>query len=391
VLKFHFSTPEGRYSEETWNKKMNDHDNATILLVDDIPDNIRVLGKILKRKGYSFAIATNGKETFDLLDQQIPDLILLDIMLPDTDGFDICKKLKADEKTKEIPVIFLSAKRELEDKLRGFETGAVDYITKPFEEVEVIARVSAQVRLKKSADMIREYSSALEKANTAKDKLFSVISHDLRGPVGSVHTVLELLTQNVFNEDEKEEFLKDAERSVKNILELLETLLHWARSQQDRIEYKPEHIDMAEIIQENMSLLRRAAKNKSIQLYAEICEPVYAYADRDTMTAVLRNLISNAVKFTPESGTISISAISGENHIEITVKDSGIGISRENVKKLFAIDRTVVRQGTNKEKGTGLGLVICKEFIEKNRGNIRVETEIGKGSSFIVTLPRENP
>lgn len=366
---------------------MNDNDHATILLVDDLPDNIRVLGKILKRKGYSFAIATNGKETFDLLDQQLPDLILLDIMLPDTDGFEICKKLKADEKTKDIPVIFLSAKRELEDKLRGFEMGAVDYITKPFEEIEVIARVSAHARLKKSADMIREYSSALEKANAAKDKLFSVISHDLRGPVGSVHTLLELLIQNIFNEDEKEEFLKDAERSVKSILELLETLLHWARSQQNRIEYSPERIDMTELIQENISLLRNAAKNKSIRLTAEICEPVYAYADRDTMTTVLRNLISNAVKFTPESGEISISATSGENQVEITVKDSGIGISRENVKKLFTIDRSVVRHGTNREKGTGLGLVMCKEFVDKNRGNIRVETRVGKGSSFIVTLP----
>lgn len=136
---------------------------AMILLVDDIPDNIRVLGKILKKEGYSFAIATNGKETFDMLDQQIPDLILLDIMLPDTDGFEICKQLKEHERTKDIPVIFLTARTELADKIKGFNAGAVDYITKPFEEVEVIARVSNHVRLKKSQDIIRQYYDDLEK------------------------------------------------------------------------------------------------------------------------------------------------------------------------------------------------------------------------------------
>jgi diguanylate cyclase (GGDEF)-like protein len=140
-----------------------DYKAAMILLVDDIPDNIRVLGKILKEEGYSFAIATNGKETFDMLEQKIPDLILLDIMLPDSDGFEICKKLKENERTKDIPVIFLTAMTELEDKIRGFNAGAVDYITKPFEEAEVIARVSNHVRLKKSQDIIRQYYDDLEK------------------------------------------------------------------------------------------------------------------------------------------------------------------------------------------------------------------------------------
>jgi len=151
--------------------------DVVILLVDDVPQNIQILGEILKNEGYSFAIAMNGKETFHLLEKKLPDLILLDVMLPDTDGFKICGKLKENKITAEIPVIFLTAKTETEDKVKGLELGAVDYITKPFEAVEVIARVRTHVQLKKSKDLIRQYYEELEKEKKLLEKM--AITDDL--------------------------------------------------------------------------------------------------------------------------------------------------------------------------------------------------------------------
>jgi len=151
--------------------------DAVILLVDDVPQNIQVLGEILKDEGYSFAIAMSGKETFRLLEKELPDLILLDVMLPDTDGFEVCRRIKEKERTSEIPVIFLTARTETDDKVRGLELGAVDYITKPFEAAEVIARVRTHVQLKKSKDLIRQYYEELEREKKLLEKM--AITDDL--------------------------------------------------------------------------------------------------------------------------------------------------------------------------------------------------------------------
>jgi len=367
-------------------------ENSLILLVDDIPENIQVLGKILKNRGYSFAVATNGETVFTLLKKQspLPDLILLDIMLPDIDGFEICKRLKADEKTREIPVIFLTAKTELTDKIKGFELGAVDYITKPFEAVEVTARVQTHIRLKKSNDIIRKYSEDLEKAVDTRDKLFSIIGHDLRGPIASVCSMLHLLEDDELDENNKENFFKLAIQNVNGTVELLNNLLYWAKSHQDKIDCKPEILDIKQIIDEHIQLLQESADRKEISLNSELNESLSVFADRDMTLMVLRNLITNAVKFTPESGKITISAVpvDKDNKVEISVTDTGIGISKEDIDKLFKLDRDIVRRGTNDEKGTGLGLLLCKEFAEKNRGNIWAESEAGKGSSFKFTLPK---
>jgi len=367
-------------------------ENSLILLVDDIPENIQVLGKILKNRGYSFAIATKGEAVFTLLEKQspLPDLILLDIMLPDIDGFEICKRLKADERTRKIPVIFLTAKTELTDKIKGFEVGAVDYITKPFEPVEVIARVQTHIRLKKSNDIIRRYSEDLEKAVATRDKLFSIIGHDLRGPIASVCSLLRLLEEDQLDPDRKERFFKLAIQNVNGTVELLNNLLYWAKSHQNVIDCKPEIIDIKQIIDEHIELLEETADRKGISLNFELNKPLSVFADRDMTAMVLRNLITNAIKFTPESGKITISVIPADkdNNIEISVTDTGIGISKENIDKLFKIDRDIVRCGTNDEKGTGLGLLLCKEFVEKNLGNIWAESEEGSGSSFKFTLPK---
>lgn len=370
---------------------VTDEKDAMLLLVDDVPENIQLLGKILKAEGYSFVIAADGEETFRALDQCLPDLILLDIMLPDTSGFDICKQLKKDERTADIPIIFLTALADIKDKVRGFEIGAVDYITKPFEEMEVIARVRAHVRLKKAKELIRKYSETLEESNATKDKVFSIIARDLRNHVGSVYSMVEMLKMNIFDENEKEKLFEEASKNVKNSLGLLENLLCWARSQQNEMVCDPELFDMTQLICEVAGPLSDMADAKSLKLDISADKQHRAFADKDMIRMVIRNLIFNAVKFTPRSGTVTISADSREGRVLVTVRDTGIGIPREDIRRLFKIDKKTVRHGTDGERGAGLGLMLCKEFIEKNIGEIGAESEVGKGSCFKFTVPDSDP
>jgi len=369
-------------------KKDSSENKGMILVVDDIPENIKILGEILKNQGYSIAVATNGQETFEILDHQLPDLILLDIMLPDIDGFEICKRLKQNKKTWGIPVIFLTAMTDLNDKIRGFEVGAVDYITKPFEEIEVAARVRTHVQLKISEDIIRTYCEELEKSNKTKDKIFSIIAHDLRNPISNFYTLINLMKEGELDEGESKKFFQYAEKAIDGAMYLLNNLFEWAASQQNSIIYKPQTTDMAEVIGENINISEVIASNKGITLKSEIHSPVFAFADKNMMMTVIRNLISNAIKFTHEGGEINISASAKENDIEIAVKDNGIGIEENDIEKLFTIDQNIVRLGTSEEKGTGLGLLLCKEFIEKNRGRIWVESKVGKGTGFYFTVPK---
>ncbi len=359
-----------------------------ILLVDDIPDNIRVLGIILKNQGYSLAVATNGKEMSETLCHHLPDLILLDIMLPDADGFELCRNLRQDQRTASVPVIFLTAKTALEDKVKGFEAGAVDYITKPFGESEVLARVRTHLQLKKTKDMLVKYCDDLEKSNRTKDKLFAVIAHDLRSPIATLHSFVHLMKKSDLDEKKRQTYIKHAEQSLDNTLILLDNLLKWAKNQRNEIAYLPEQMDMVHIINKNIRLSADMAKSKGIILKFRGREPVPVYADREMMMTVMRNLISNAIKFTPGSGEVEVMAVSAEDYAEISVADSGIGIDSADLGRLFAADHSMVRRGTDGEKGSGMGLILCKEFVEKNRGRIWAESEIGKGTVIRFAIPK---
>lgn len=359
---------------------MNENNNTLILLVDDVPENINILYQTLSNQGYLFAVATNGKETFTAVESEKPDLILLDIMMPEISGFDVCKKLKQDPKTSDIPIIFLTAKNELDDKVKGFKLGAVDYITKPFEAEEVKARVATHVRLRKSEQRLIEL-------NATKDKLFSIIGHDLRGPIGNIRDALEMIMQGVIVTDMIEEFIESMSKEAKQTYNLLENLLYWARTQQNEIEQNPENLFLNEITTNMFELLGSMADAKSIELINDTDLHHTAYADKNMIETVLRNLISNAIKFTPEFGKISVTSEMENDIINISVVDTGVGISQDDKEKLFSKSLYYTTYGTNNEKGSGLGLMLCKEFVERNKGKIRVESKIGEGSTFIVTLP----
>lgn len=353
-----------------------------ILIVDDIPKNIQVLGTLLNSCECEIAVAMNGKQAYDTACKILPDLILLDIMMPVMDGLETCRILKENPDTKNIPVIFLSAKSDTADIVAGFELGAVDYVTKPFIGKELLARVKTHLTL-------RKVRLTLNEELDSKNKFFSILSHDLRSAFGNIANLANLLTESLadISKEELEEFLTAIAKTSQNTLDLLEDLLNWARTQTGTIKFNPEKIELNDLLPEMVSQLKNQAKSKNIELSASISTPYQVFADRNMLRLVLRNLITNAIKFTNPNGFIKLKANPINDTIRIEVQDNGIGISKSRIQQIFNLQKSSSTAGTNKEQGHGLGLILCKEFIERNQGHIGVESEPGKGSTFWVTLP----
>jgi len=238
------------------------------------------------------------------------------------------------------------------------------------------------IELRKSEEKLREL-------NATKDRLFSIIGHDLRGPISSFKSIIDLLVSDcdLFDSESLMDILHEIQKSAGSTYDLLENLLAWARSQQNEIVFSPEEIVLDEIVLKTIDLLSNLSKNKGIVINNNITGNTIVYADKNMLMTVLRNLISNAIKFTPKGKQIHVLASKNKKEHLITVKDEGTGIKPENLKKLFKNTEHLTTYGTNGEKGCGLGLLLCKDFIGKHNGNIWVESELDKGSSFIFTLP----
>ncbi len=229
----------------------------------------------------------------------------------------------------------------------------------------------------------------LEQTIKTKDNFFSILAHDLRSPFTGLLGLFDLLLDDPdsISESEKNRMMRQVYNSSERLFKLLENLLNWSRSQTGNIKINPVKLLLFDLVEANINLQKQHAKNKNITLKNEVSEEVSVYADRDTVETVLRNLISNAVKFTKSGGSVAVGASIGNNIVSLYVQDSGVGISAENIKKLFKIDEKVSTKGTGDESGTGLGLILCKEFVELNAGKILVESQVGVGSKFIVELP----
>lgn len=245
------------------------------------------------------------------------------------------------------------------------------------------------IRLNEQLEISEKKLNAL---NASKDKLFSIIGHDLRGHFNVLNSITQMLSNdyNMLSDEERLECIEAVASTSRQSYRLLENLLNWARSQAGMVEFSPEMLYLEQIIADVIKLLKGQADNKEISISSSVAENMKVRADRNMMETVLRNLTSNAIKFTEPGGTIFISAIESENSVQISVADTGIGISSEDVEKLFRIDVDHKKIGNSREKGTGLGLILCKEFIEKHNGTIWVNSEPGRGSSFIFTLPQTN-
>jgi two-component system, sensor histidine kinase and response regulator len=365
-------------------------ENPKILIIDDIASNIQVVANLLKKNNYNISYAQSGKTGLERANQIDFDLILLDIMMPEMDGFEVCHHLKKNKKTKDIPIIFLTAKTTEDSLKKGFEAGAVDFIPKPFKADELLARVNTHIQLKTVREILSATNLELQQANANKDKLLSIIAHDLRNPFSVLITFSKLLLDSIddFSRDDILNYLNTFYQTSKHGYDLLDNLLKWSKSQTGKMEVNSEILDVRDLIEENITLLNSQASAKKIQMFNRVPEKLMAVADLNMILTVIRNLISNAIKFTYEGGKIEIKGKSSKNHVEISVEDTGVGIDPEDLNKIFRIEIKHSTAGTADERGSGLGLVLCKEFVEKNLGQLRASSEVGKGSKFWFTLPK---
>ena len=406
----------------------------TILVVDDQPQNIRLIGTFL-RKYYNLLIAENGPKAIDTAISKQPDLILLDIMMPDMSGFEVCEVLKKNEITKEIPIIFLTAKTETDDILKAFEIGGVDYVTKPFNAMELMARIRAHIELKNSKEIIKDQfeqlkqkneqlkktyedlehqaqhlnklymqliknetflrntNEELKKLNEMKDRFFSIVSHDLRSPFAGILTITDIIKNhaNTFSKEELISMLQSLNETAQQTYKFIEDLLEWSRSQMGRIQMNIVEEDLHTIVTGTILTLKQQAEIKNIEIDSRIQSGTFAMFDKNMMATIVRNLISNAIKFTPKGGKITLKAEAiekeGKRFIRLAVSDTGVGMTEQQVANLFSLDKVQSTPGTEKEKGTGLGIMICRDFINKMNGELSVESKLNEGTTFFVDVP----
>lgn len=359
-----------------------------ILIVDDNNDNLSVLGNILMQNSYSLQLANNGELALQVALKKHPDLILLDINMPGMSGYEVCTKLKSDPLTAEIPVIFLTAHTANENIVQAFSVGGVDYITKPFQEEELILRVKTHLELRDAKESLKQKNKQLEKLNSTKDKLFSIISHDLRGPIGLIMKIIEIILEKPdLNEERMRTYFKSQKELTQNTYFLLVNLLNWARQNMNQIKFLPKELELADLINECLYETKFNAEQKNISIKLNCKQSHKVFADEDMVTLILRNLMANAIKFTPNEGTIKVDVENDPENVWVQITDSGAGISNENMERILSDSEFFSTRGTNNEKGTGLGLKLVKDFVAQNNGELTIKSEKNKGSCFTFSLP----
>ncbi len=356
-------------------------------------------------------VAESGEEALEILDElqgerRIIPVIIADFIMPGMKGDELLARFH--EKLPAAKKILLTGQASIEGVSNAVnQADLYRFISKPWEKEdlsitirEAIKSFDQEIMIRNQNEELRELNTDLEKKvekrtqelnelNATKDKFFSIIAHDLKNPFNTLMGFSELLLDNLdeYGKDKLHEFISILYETSKQSYALLENLLEWSRSQTGRLEMAPADCNLYRLFEENIRLLNNPAAKKEIKLINEVDAGLSAYCDENMVSTVIRNLISNAVKYSNQGGTITCSAASKADTIEVKISDTGIGIKPENMQKLFRIDVNYTTKGTAQETGTGLGLILCKEFIGRNGGEIHVESEFGKGSTFIFTLP----
>jgi two-component system sensor histidine kinase/response regulator len=360
-----------------------------ILIVDDVVSNVLLLKILLTNEKYQVCTANCGNMAIEQAKAEKPDLILLDVMMPDITGFDAAQILKKDPETAHIPIIFLTALNNPSDLVHGFQVGANDFLTKPFNKEELVVRVFHQIKLVAATRIIERQNAELRATIGNRDKMYSVIAHDLRSPMASIRMVLNLVAASASPEligQEMYDLLDKANKESEDVHDLLDNLLKWTKSQTGRLTVVRQDLDLNDIIPGVVDIFEMIAQNKHIKLnYQTSASSVIVTADNDMLKTVVRNFMSNAIKFTPENGSIDIILSTEGDYAKVSVRDHGVGIAPERLSSIFNKGETTY--GTGGEEGSGLGLQLCQDFATKNGGSCTVESVLGEGSTFSVLVP----
>ncbi|PIQ09103.1 MAG: hybrid sensor histidine kinase/response regulator [Ignavibacteriales bacterium CG18_big_fil_WC_8_21_14_2_50_31_20] len=365
--------------------------NKQILIVED--ERLIALNHklILKDLGFVNAIiVSNGEEAMEYVKNKKPDLILMDINLENKmDGVDVATQIFSKYR---IPIIFVTAYSDSKLIDRAKKAGSFGYMIKPFNKEELNAMIEMALDKAKVENELEKSKKKLAEESSNKDKFFSIISHDLKNPLSVIMSTADFLDveYDTLSQTERKELINIIKNGAKNIFTLLEGLLNWSRIKMGRFEYNPKIINAFDVIFRVLNLYKECSNFKKIHIQNNMNKKLNVFCDENMLELVFRNLVSNAIKFTPSGGNIKIDVKNNKDTIIFSIIDSGIGISPQDLKKIFRIDINFSTIGTNNETGTGIGLILCKEIIEKHGGKIWAESELGKGSRFIFTLPKNN-
>lgn len=361
-----------------------------ILIVDDVMSNVLLLKVLLTNEKFAIATASNGRQALEQVEKENPDLVLLDVMMPDMSGFEVAQHLKSNPNTADIPIIFLTALNSTADIVKGFQVGANDFISKPFNKEELIIRVTHQISLVAAKRLILSKTEELQRTIAGRDKLYSVIAHDLRSPMGSIKMVLNMLDIELPSEKigaEMYELLTMANQTTEDVFSLLDNLLKWTKSQIGKLNVVYQDVDLVEVTDGVIEIFSMVASLKKIRIHEMKPEKMMVNADIDMLKTVVRNLLSNAIKFSKENSEVLVKMEEVDGMAVVSVQDYGCGISEEGQKKLLHTDTHFSTFGTNNEEGSGLGLLLCKDFVVKNGGKLWFTSKEGEGSIFSFSIP----
>jgi signal transduction histidine kinase len=395
-----------------------------ILLVDDNENNLMSMEVVLENEGYIFSKATSGREALRiLLKEEDFSLILLDVKMPTMDGYETAELIYQREKLRQIPIIFITAHDYEEAAVfKGYQAGAVDFIRKPFNPQILRSKTAVFTELYRKNQLLQQQEEKLQAINSdllqlnqdlekrvlertielerlnqelkalnlSKDKFLSVISHDLRNPLTSLLASSDNLNRNAEKllPEQIRLFSGIIHKTSNNILTQLNELVEWAKKQREKTEFKRQKLQLAHGINESLELLKANANQKEIQLENKIEDDIYIYADSLMLRSILQNLVTNAIKFTPYAGgSINVTAQPIGNMVEICVQDFGVGMAQQTKDMLLGNTKSASLLGTSQEKGSGLGLLLVKDFVAQHGGTIQVDSELGKGTCFRFTMP----
>ncbi|MEW6493329.1 MAG: hybrid sensor histidine kinase/response regulator [Cyanobacteriota bacterium] len=380
----------------------------SILIVDDTPANLQLLAQMLSEQGYKIRIAQDGTMALMSIQSSPPDLILLDIMMPELNGYEVCSKLKASSQAKDIPIIFISALNEVFDKVKAFEVGGVDYITKPFQTQEVLARIEHQLHIRRLTQELSEQNALLQQEvhrremaeaevrqalskeqelNQLKSYFVSMVSHEFRNPLTTILGFAELIRDfdQQLTSEKRQEYLRQIQESTRRMTVLLNDVLSIGQAEAGKLEFNPEPLDVEEFCGDLVEEMKLANSTQHRIVFSSPNQSTKACMDKNLLRQILTNLLSNAIKYSPKGSTVTFDLLCQDDLAIFHIKDQGIGISPEDQQRLFES----FHRGSNvgKISGTGLGLTIVKKAVDLHGGQIGVNSELGVGTTFSVAIP----
>lgn len=367
---------------------------STILAVDDHPANLNLLFDLLGDAGFDLLVAQSGESALARAEKTTPDIILLDIMMPGMDGFETCQKLKANPRTQKIPVIFMTALSDTVDKVKGFELGAVDYITKPIQAEEVLARVRTHLTIQRLQNDITQKNKELEKflaqekeLNQLKTHFLSMASHEFRTPLTTIQLSSNLLKRygGKMGDEKRAEECAVIERAVMRMTTLLNDVLMIAKGEAGKVELNRERVNILELCQQVVDTYKLLSDGTHTVTITFSGDFVPILVDPKLLHHVFSNLLSNAIKYSPKGGTIAVQVKQTPERVLWQVTDQGMGIPADELPHLFEVFHRAKNAASI--QGTGLGLSIVKQFVELHGGTITVNSVENQGTTFLITLP----